>query len=630
MAINLRNRFRVNNFIIFLSGILIISVSIWVVLLILEEVYGRYEISGILPTKQNLMLPFRDEKVAILYSRNTEVLLPEGSAWLRENVDTWKKFIETTGLESVVISDSTIERGKHFKYKLIILPASKALSEEEILQLKKYVENGGSIFATGGTGSFTENGDWRGWNFLSETFGIQFTREVPSDEITKIHTLRADLPVTAGIPTGYTFQIATWDRPMACEVLEPRAKQVSFWYDFQKDAGWVKEEVRKSAGIVCGKYGKGRFIWMGFELNSVIGGSHDYVYFGKLFQNSINWLSGAPTVTVKDWPGQHKSAAIITPFISKKTPGISNVLNIISGENIPLTFFIHPDLAKTDREFVKDLAKYGDLNVLVDLGSIVSPENQTTRLDDYKSQLQELKQAKNTVEEEVPVQVKGASPLHGIYNQHTVHALISAGYEYIISDSLRDRAVPEVQIKGKDFIVSFTKTARDDNEIIQKYGLTDPDFQLFTYTEDIDRILFQGGIYVLKLHSESQLQTQYAQVVKELTRYMQERDMWITTASEIKDWWASRNTIEVNLQNRTDRRVALAISNAGKHDVNNFVIQININKTVDNIEISSDIFGTPSPDYTFDQGNYTLDIEISKLRRGETLTYFIDYDNVNS
>ncbi|MDZ7763091.1 MAG: hypothetical protein U5K00_01505 [Melioribacteraceae bacterium] len=42
----------------------------------------------------------------------------------------------------------------------------------------------------------------------------------------------------------------------------------------------------------------------------------------------------------------------------------------------------------------------------------------------------------------------------------------------------------------------ITKTARDDYQIIQEYGLTDRSFQQYTYEEDINRLLFEGGLYV--------------------------------------------------------------------------------------------------------------------------------------
>ena len=169
------------------------------------------------------------------------------------------------------------------------------------MQLKRYVENGGSLFVTGDLQHIQMKASGEGGIF-QRSFGMNFNREIKPEESYKVHTLRGSLPLTAHIPTGYTLKIATWDRPIYAEVLEPRTTQVSFWYDFRREAGLVREEIQKSAGIAYGSYGKGRFVWYGFELNSVLGVQKDYVYFERLFNNSVNWLIYQPTAFIKIGP----------------------------------------------------------------------------------------------------------------------------------------------------------------------------------------------------------------------------------------------------------------------------------------------------------------------------------------
>src|SRR5690606_20204700 len=96
-----------------------------------------------------------------------------------------------------------IEQGKHLKYRMMVLPGSKALSDTEIIQIKKYLENGGSVFATGGVASYSKDGKWRGWQFFNQVFGMQFTYEINQDQKLKTHTLRGGMPLTATLPTGY-------------------------------------------------------------------------------------------------------------------------------------------------------------------------------------------------------------------------------------------------------------------------------------------------------------------------------------------------------------------------------------------------------------------------------------------
>jgi peptidoglycan/xylan/chitin deacetylase (PgdA/CDA1 family) len=614
---------------IILTGLVILTAAVLIFLFIIKGVYGNYNISEILPTRENLSLLSSDgeSSAAILYSKYTENLLPQGSTWLNDNINTWKNFLRSSKIRGEVISDQAIELGEHFKYKLLILPGAKSLSDREIAQIKRFIEKGGSVFATSGTASFSDNGKWRGWDFFSEVFGLKFTKEIMPDEFTKIHTLRGGLPLTAGIPTGYPLKIATWDRPMACEILDPRTTQVSFWYNFRTELGLVREEVSKSAGIAYGSYGNGRFIWMGFELNSVIGQQEDYINFGRLFQNSINWLTYSPTAFVRDWPGTHESAAVFMPVIGANAYNVQNLFGIISSEKTPMTFFVDPASAEENRDILKNIHYYGELSPIVDLGYLTSINDTINKLYDFNTQLNHFNQSKLGLSRLPGRPGKGAIPLYGLYDDNSVHALINAGYNYIITDSLTDRSVPKTIIKGDKRIIAFTKTARDDYEVIRNYGLTDREFQLYTYEEDIDRLLFEGGLYIFKMHTDYQCQPQYVDVVRELIRYLRQKNIWITTISEVRDWWLSKSNLEVNAEVRSSRRIAVEVSNPGNFQVNDVVVQVNLNRDIHNLQLSSDIFGTRIPKYSFDRKNQILRLKIDRIDAGEAFSYFVDFDS---
>ena len=110
--------------------------------------------------------------------------------------------------------------------------------------------------------------------------------------------------------------------------------------------------------------------------------------------------------------------------------------------------------------------------------------------------------------------VTGAIPYYGLFDENTIQALIDAKYKFVITDSLTDRSVPKTIIRGDERLISITKTARDDYEVIRDFGLTLPNYQLYTYQEDIDRILFEGGLYVFKMHTEYQCKHENIGVVR--------------------------------------------------------------------------------------------------------------------
>lgn len=632
MAVKALKGLKVNYLIIFLSGLVLLITGILVFLLIVKNIYGNYEIKEILPIHENLKFTSAEKKgkSAILYSQYTENMLPAGSTWLRDNVDTWKRFIKNSKLDYDIITDQTIELGQHYEYKLLVLPCSKALSDKEIVQIKRYVENGGSVFVTGGPATYSDEAKWRGWDLFTELFGMKFNKEIKPEETYKVHTLRGNLPLTAGIPTGYTLKIATWDRPIYAEVLEPRTTQVSFWYDFRKEAGLVHEEIQKSAGIAFGSYGRGRFVWYGFELNSVIGVQKDYVYFEKLFNNSVNWLIYQPTAFVKDWPEQYDAAMLFIPTISEQPANITTLYSVLNYNNVPFTFFVDANLARKNSGLIRSIANKGGIGAITDIGFLASPEDTVNKLYNKDAQLANLKYSADTLKKITGKKITAFMPLNGYYDDNTMQAMTSLGYEFLLTDSLTDRSVPEIKFRNNKSIMVITKTARDDYEVIHNYGLVNTDFQRYTYEEDVDRILFEGGLYVFKVHTQYQLLPQYVSVIRDVLRYAESKKVWITSLKDLQLWWAHREGVEVRYESRSKRRIAVELNNPKDERADDIVVQINFNKKVKNVEVSSDIINTKIPTYKLSEDGQTLYFFVNRMEPHETRSLLVDFENIDS
>ncbi|MFA3781693.1 hypothetical protein ABRY23_01360 [Melioribacteraceae bacterium 4301-Me] len=631
MAVKLKTGLRVNYSIIFLSGLVLLIAAFLVFLLIIKNIYGNYQIEQILPTKNNLTLltDSKERKIAILYSKYTENMLPSGNTWLRDNIDAWEKYIKNAKFTYDVISDQSIELGDIFNYKTLALPGAKSLSDKEIVQLKKFIELGGSLFVTGGPATYSDDGKWRGWDFFTELFGMKFNTEIKPEETYKIHTIRGGLPITAGIPAGYALKIATWDRPIMAEVLEPRTTQASFWYDFRREAGLVREGISKSAGIAYGTYGRGRFVWFGFQITSVLGSQKDYVFFEKLFNNTLNWLTYNPTGTIKIWPEPYSAAAVVLPTLDEDIYSVNNIINAVSSKQFPVTFFVDPQTAIKNRSLIQNIARYGKIGAIVDLGFISSPEDTINQLYTKELQSTNIKFALDTLSKLSSSNVNAIMPYYGYYNNNTLQLISQYGIKFIVTDSLTDRSEPELKIMGDKKFLVITKTARDDYEIIGKYKLTQPEFQKYTYEEDVDRLLFEGGLYVLKLHTKYQLQPQFSGVVNDLLRYIRSKNIWVTSLDELLSWWEERKNIETRYETRSSRRIAVEITNPSDMAAENLVMEVHLNKKVTNVHVSAELINTKIPKYDLSDDQQTIYFYVDKMEPHETRTLLVDFDNVS-
>lgn len=613
-------------------GFIVVIAAVMIFLFVLRGVFGKFSVNELVPDGRVLInvLLGREPNVAILYSEYTQNMLPENSTWLQENITTWERFLGYGDNKFEIITDEEIERGKLFEYELLILPGTISLSDREIIQIKKYLDKGGSIFATSGTASYSDDGKWRGWRFFSEVFGVKFSREIGDGDLTKIHTLRGGIPITANVPTGYPLHVATWDNPIAVEVLDPRTEQISFWYNYRLEEGLVREGIKKTAGMVYGKYGLGRFVWMGFDINSVIGVQADYIYFDRMFRNCISWLQKEPIAFIKDWPSGFRAAAVLMPTLTDEVQNVRNLLPVLTNENIEATFFVEANFAQNNNELIQYLAEFGEVAAMVDIGYLASVNDTINKLYDYEMQLDNLINAKKTIEKITRKTVSGFVPYYGLFDKNTVMAIVNAGYDYILTDSLTDRSVPRVVIKGDKRISSITKTARDDYEVIRNFGLHQPEFQFYTYQEDIDRVLFEGGLYVYKMHTDYQCKLENIEVVKDVIEELKKKKFWITTNEKIYKWYKAKDYLEIRSEKRGNTRVAVTITNPSDELVSNIVIYVDLNNKADRIYIETEVIGKKNATYSHQRGLEILHLYVDDLEAGESRTFFIDFDIINS
>ncbi len=616
-------RSRVNYLTIILTGGILSVFSIYFFLKTLHAIYGAFGINDF-----SILNLFNEKptQVAILYSKYSSQNDTNYTKWLEVNIETWKRYLSYNKVKPKIIYDSDVEKGELSKYKLIILPGVKAVSDAEMFELRKYVENGGSIWATGAVCTMNEKKEWRGWDFVMTVLGSNYTHEItPEKSKNKLHTLRGNTPLTAGIPAGYPLKLSIVDNPVCLEVVEPRVNQASTWYNYRYEDGLVEEGIKKNAGIIYGYYGNGRFVWFGFEITNVIGESEDYGQFEKLFKNSLNWLSYYPISYVKDWPQNYQAAAIQTIKLDDSLSNFYNIYNFCKANNFSPTFLVNQYVLNKYPKQVAQLLNIGNIVPVVDIGYEFDNNEKKYKPYSYSKQYEIIKNIKDLIKNKYGIEINGISIEKGKFNNKTLEALYELNLKYLITDSLTDRSLPFAVYFKKTPILVFTKTARDDYEIIKNYNLYDPEFQLYTYEEDVDRIIFEGGLFLLKNHTSYQLKNEYCNVIPQLFDYWKRNSIWVTNLSQLYNWWVVRTQLNSKVEKITENRCFLIISNSSEFDAYNFDVYVDLNQIAKKIEISTDIIGQKLPQIKV-MGNKIL-LRINKLANNTSLFYYIDIVN---
>jgi len=207
-----------------------------------------------------------------------------------------------------MVNDQLLDE-EHLKpFKLLVLPNMAAMSDAQCIQLKKFVENGGSIVATFETSLYDEQGKARSNFGLSELFGVSYSNGVEgpmrnsylrfeSDAVTKqfhpvlegmedayriintIHRVKVKPNDNVNFPAPVTLVPTYPDLPM--EDVYPRVADTDTRELYLRDTG--KSRIAYIPGDLD------RSFWQ------ILSTDH-----GKLLRNTIRWaLNEKPILEMK-------------------------------------------------------------------------------------------------------------------------------------------------------------------------------------------------------------------------------------------------------------------------------------------------------------------------------------------
>lgn len=156
-------------------GLILLATAGWTYKELLSSVFGSFDDSG-----APVVRAFdRGGRIALLVSGYTDAAnLARGErgvdpSWLRATRETWRDFLEGAGARVHEVTDADVELGLLSSYDLLVLPSTTALSDRQIEQIKRFMQEGRSVMASWTPGIYRPDGSWRGWSFVEETFGVE-------------------------------------------------------------------------------------------------------------------------------------------------------------------------------------------------------------------------------------------------------------------------------------------------------------------------------------------------------------------------------------------------------------------------------------------------------------------------
>jgi len=458
---------------------------------------------------------------------------------------------------------------------------------------------------------------------------------------TRHFTFRGGTPLTSGIPGGYRAKVRVYNPGISLRITDPdRANSAGFWYDFTQDEP-VEQNVRKpSTGLVFGTYGQGRFVFMGFSpdvLDASFRDAEDLQTMDRMFENMIRYLRREPIVWTQDWPHGHVAAVMVSPVLDKSlgtTPvkpqnltadAVESLLSILASENVPGTFFMEPETAVSNPALVRRMVEQGEVG-LYDPALMTS--NMTGSAQQYR-----IRQLQESLSEIIDAPVTGyRSEKRGALGSGTMLALAQTGFTYFLPDSIGRRTTPKIMGSPYESLSRIGKTTRE------LYATVLADDEI-TSTEKVERLLTEayrvlgeGGVYHLSPTPELFASEQQRHVFRLFLKRLKQEKFWFATGSEIAHWWRLRKGLNTDVEQRSDSRIFVRLSNDNGDTAEQATISIALAQGVSSVIIRPELINIlkPVPDeldmppYELKQGRAVLELSIRELKPQQYRIFHID------
>jgi peptidoglycan/xylan/chitin deacetylase (PgdA/CDA1 family) len=596
---------RINFLTLLILGVIIAIVSIAAYYFTLQIVRGEMKLKNV-----KVAIPATTKPVKITRSINSRIgmLISDynqdmpGNAFNNGFIKGWQNFFTNEKLSYDTIKEQNLEANK-ISYDILILPFNPLLSELAISNISEFLNDGGGLIVCGECGFMDEKGDIRQHSFLNRVLGITKINEI--DQSMKSYvtlTLKSNSPLTIDIPLGAQLGLTTEYGCVRAQVIEDRSLQDGYFYDSEVDKGIPIQEIENSTGLCHGTYGKGRFVWLGFNIFSFAGDDFTQKNSVKLLANILFWTAGKPLARIKTWPMDYQMAAVISGDIEHQFANVENVIDVLQENRIKGTFFILSDLAEVNVDMVRAMAKNGEIAIHGDEHTVFQGQH-------YDLQLERLQKAKQALEAISGQKINGFRPPYGNYDENTVRALNELGINYLSSSiSGGNNIGPNFIPYFEDFVV-IPKTNKDDYDLFYRDSITEPDAVLNELKDEFDGLYDLGGFFFLSYHTQILAVDSNCGVISDLIGYIKPKNVWITTWQEITDWWRKKRNLSLTVEEETNQKFVVTISNLGKDVVEDFNIQIFPQIILPVPQITTDLKETLKKDFDSQTGSFSIPIK---------------------
>lgn len=532
-----------------------------------------------------------------VYSENYQ-----GKNWTVDHLTFWELFLMNNKIDYDVINDNDLESGiSTGDYKTIIVAYSPYLSDEEIISLQNFMNEGGSVLSIWKTGFYDGKGSARNITALQKLFNLSNLKEPEPDYENSNVYLEGDTPFSINIQTGTNIFVS--NKYQIFTKLE-NVSNSCLGYIFNSDN-------TISTSSVYGNNGLGNFVWLGFDIPQIYSGKEQKDVLTKLLINSLNWLNGDAVFYSSTWPNDKNAAVVVSVDYKKNSQNINCLIESLNNKNIKPEIFVDP--ITTDSSNLNELSKVGEI------GISLSDNYEWKNINSRKDFLIQLKNKiyYETQQKMIPVKLSAANT-----DDANLNSLSLTGMNIVNSEKSQNY-LPEIYNK-KILIVS--NNGKNDYGFAKENKINSYAELAGKYLHDYRRIYLLGGFYNLNYSDALPCVNNCYKFIDNCFDEFNKNEVWITNLSDIYNWMLEKNSVFVSKEKESTGEITLKINNKNSEKVNDLVINIIKNNLPEKPSITVKD-NNKNVDFSFNPEKKVMKIFIKKINPFEIKLLKIQFND---
>jgi hypothetical protein len=482
-------------------------------------------------------------EVLVYASSSTHDYFASGGIDAKVNIRIWETFLRKYNIPFRLVL--SVEQLEGMQSGVLLLPSSVALSEREKQAVMGFRAKGGSVLASWLTGVRDERGVWRGFEFMERALDVKVVGNTEEAEEENFMMPYGDSPITHHLPAGLRVWLERSGQwyPLRLHGRNSAA-QIMDWsrtFTSEKFGSTIAfDERAQPSGQLS------RSVVLGYPEHLWL--SADPKLLEAIAHNALMWLLRQPDAYKTAWPYPYTSSFVMAVEATEVLVDLDlNFAKLMEDAGGRATYYVMSENIAKSIEVLKKIQLQGH-----EFGYFGD------RFDGFKDQpanvqAQRLDAMRKAIAEAGVIIAPDAgfhAPMDS-YDKTTEKLLSERAFgSFVAFKDASDARLPYIAPTdagrvaiGKPMVV-LPRTQNGPEESMEE---GDPEAGLRNFLDELELTDQMGSLSIARLPNQSLLtKVQLAEIFKHLKN---RRDrMWLTTASQVAEWWRERERINIRLE----------------------------------------------------------------------------------